>query len=152
MKVWLGDVTHGAAIAHAAGVGFDPEVDRVISRVTVDGKLAGGFVFTNFSKVAIQVHCAGFMKGWLSRELLGVSFDYPFRQLHVAQMLTTVPSTQQGNLSMFVRAGWLPVAVVPHAVEDGDLIVLAMWREQCKWLSLSDRYIRRDAGQQELAA
>jgi hypothetical protein len=141
--IWIGDPKHGVRIAHAAGVGYDLEFDRVISRLTGDGKLAGGFVFTNYTKVAIQMHMAGFVPGWCSPELLVLAFDYPFNRLKVQRVIGTVPSTNLKALDQDLRVGWKEIARIEGAVEGGDMVVLSMSREQCKWLRFVDRYVRR---------
>lgn len=150
--IWFDHVPDGQQIAHAAGTGFDPHVDKVISRITVAGKLMGGFIFTNYSKVAMQVHCAGFMPRWLTPELLALVFDYPFNQLKVEQLIVTAPSTNAPNVKMYVRAGYTPITMIPRAVVGGDLLILSMTRDECKWLRYGGRYIRRSAGRRELAA
>jgi hypothetical protein len=149
--IWLNDIDHGRQIAHAAGTGYDTERDRVISRITSDGNLMGGFVFTNFSQVAIQVHMAGFIPNWCSPTLLVVVFEYVFNQLKVDKLIAPVPSTNIAALEQDKRAGFVEMARLPGLVLDGDMIVLSMSREQCRWLKLVGRYLKA-APSQELAA
>lgn len=138
--IWLNDAQHGAMIAHKAGVGFDPEVDSVISRVTPEGKLLGGFVYTHFNRRTITMHMAGSGPGWCNLELLWVGFDYPFNQLKVERVLGTVPSTSERVLEMDKRGGWIELCRVPGVVVGGDMVVLSMTREQCKWLKFGRRF------------
>lgn len=127
-------------IAHKAGIGFDPEVDSVISRVTPEGKLWGGFVYTNFTRRTITMHMAGVGPGWCTLELLWVGFDYPFNQLKVERVLGTVPSTSEQVLEMDKRGGWVELCRVPGVVIDGDMVVLSMTREGCRWLKYARRF------------
>lgn len=147
----LGDVYHGREIARRAGTGFDTEVDRVISRVTPEGNFWGGVIYTNFTKTAIQLHMAG-DPGWATREMICLCFDYPFNQLRVEQCLATVPSTNLGALEIDLKLGFEPLTLIPGAVEGGDMLILSMSRSDCRWLKLGDRYLRKKADRQELAA
>lgn len=147
----LGDPLHGREIARRAGTGFDAEVDQVISRVTPEGNFWGGVIYTNFSKTAIQLHMAG-DRGWASREMICLCFDYPFNQLRVEQCLATVPSTNVEALEIDLRLGFSALTLIPGAVEGGDLLILSMSRSDCGWLRMADRYLRKNANRQELAA
>lgn len=149
--ITFNDHTHAREIARRAGVGFDPEVDQVISRVTPAGKFWGGVLFTNFTTVAIQMHMAG-DPGWINRPLIWACFDYPFRQLGVDQVLATVPSTNQRSLEITLRLGFSALTLIPAAVKDGDMLVLSMSRKECGWLRMADRYLRKAPDRQELAA
>jgi hypothetical protein len=152
MSVWFRCQEHGAAIAHAAGTGFDPIVDQVISRVTASRNLAGGFIYTNYTKVAISMHMAGFVPGWCTAQLLAFAFDYPFNQLKVERVFGTVPSTNHAALDQDMRGGWKEVTRILGAVEGGDMIVLSMSRHECKWLRLVPRYIRLKPCERGIAA
>lgn len=147
--IWLNDVEHGRRIADAAGCSFDIEKDAIISRVTEEGYLMGGFLYTGFTGAAIWIHMAGFAKNWCSRELLAVCFDYPFNQLKVDKVFGSVASTNQLAYDLDIRGGWKEVTRIPGVVYGGDMIVLSMSRPECKWLRLGARYLQRHG---ELAA
>lgn len=140
--IHIGNSEHGRRIAHAAGVGYDPEMDQVLSRVTPEGNLRGGVIFTNYSKVSIQMHMAGFEKNWATPEFLVANFNYPFNQLEVRQVLAAVPSTNVLAMEIDIKLGFELLTLIPGAVPDGDMVILSMSREQCKWLKLVPRYPR----------
>lgn len=53
---------------------------QALGRVGVDGKLIGVVGYNGFCGQTCQIHTAD--EGhWVSRELIKVTFDYPFRQL-----------------------------------------------------------------------
>lgn len=132
----------GPMIAHAAGVGFDPARDRVLSRI--EGReLLGGVVFTNYNGRSITMHMAG-QPGWVNLRLIWLVFDYAFMQLGVEKVLGVVDSTQEKVLDYDRRLGFKEVARIPGAIPDGDIVVLSMSREECKWLALRSRYLKEN--------
>lgn len=143
--IWTGDMNHGREIAHAAGVGFDFELDRVISRVTSEGNLLGGFAFTNFTGPAIHIHSAGFRRDWCTLELLWVVHHYPFEQLKVKTLFATVPSTNEVAKRQAEWGGYKLDKRIEWAVAGGDLLVYRMSRDECRWLEYTDRFLKREA-------
>jgi RimJ/RimL family protein N-acetyltransferase len=134
-----GNPEHGRIIAHLAGTGFDPERDICISRVKPNGSLWGGIVFAGYTKIAIWAHMAG-QPGWGNRLFLFLGFDYAFNQLGVKKILASVPSTNERALHIDLRMGFKEIGRIPDAVPDGDIVLLSMVPEDCKWLKLRDRY------------
>jgi hypothetical protein len=139
--ILLSDVEHGALIAQAAGVGFDPERDQCISRITGDGQFLGGTIYTGFNGAVIWCHVAG-IEGWTSPELLWVSFDYPFMQLKVNQILATVSSKNEKMVDLIQRLGFKKIHTIKDGVVGGSLILYSMSKNQCRWLKLRSRYLK----------
>lgn len=140
--IWLGDVQHGALIARAAVTGFDPEVDRCISRVDGRGRFLGGFIFTGYTGSMVMTHMAGVGGHWCSPELMWVIFDYCFEQLGVKKVLCTVGSNNTKSLEQVQRAGFRHEYTIEDGIPDGSLIMFSMLRENCKWLNLRSRYLK----------
>ena len=139
--IWIGDINHGRAIAIAARTSFDAETMPVISRVSADGSLRGGVIYSDYTGRSIRMHMAG-EPGWASQEMVWIAFDYPFVQLKVELVLGTVSSLDEKVLDYDHRLGFRELARIPGAVPDGDLVVLGMMRGDCRWLKLRDRYTR----------
>jgi len=148
----LQHMQHGFMIAHRAGTGFDPNLDKVISRVDADGKLLGGIVYTEFTGRTVRMHMAGAHRRWATLELIWLAFDYPFNQLQVERVLATVPSTNAEALKIDRQLGFKDIAVIPDAVPFGDLIVLSMMRNECRWLNFRQRFLPGSKWAGELAA
>lgn len=147
--ILLGDVHHGRMIADAAKVNYDAETMPVISRITADGKLMGGVIFGDYTGRSIRMHMAG-QPGWASLELIWLVFDYPFNQLNVEMVLGTVPSTDEKVLEYDHRLGFREIARIPGAVLGGDMVILSMLRDECRWLKFRERFMRvngRDCGE-----
>lgn len=150
MSILIGDITHGAMIARAANTTFDVEVDNCISRIDEAGSLRGGFILTNYNGAIVTAHMAGSLPNWCSPELLWLVFDYCFLHLRVRRVLATVGSENKRAYKQVVRAGFVHEHTIEGGTPNGDLILLSMSRETCKWLSLRPRYVRAN-GHGELA-
>jgi hypothetical protein len=146
----LDNPAHGFMIAHRAGVGFDPNVNRVLAHTSDDG-LLGGVVYTNYTGRSVQMHMAG-DPGWVTSKMIWIAFDYPFNQLGVECVIGLVSEDQVDVLDYDRRLGFKEIARVPGIVPGGDLIVLSMMRNECKWLSLRSRFVKANGQAGELAA
>jgi RimJ/RimL family protein N-acetyltransferase len=144
----FGNVEHAELIARRAGQGFDPMVDFVISRVR-NSELLGGVIYTNYTGQSVQMHQAGFAPKWATPELMWCIYDFPFNYLKVKKIIATVPSPNRRALNITQKMGFYPVAVIPDVVPGGDMLVLSLSREDCKYLNLKSRF---SAGLMENAA
>lgn len=137
----IDDMTHGYFIARTARTGFDPEVDHVISRVTRNGELMGGIIFTGYTGSMVRCHVAG-VENWAHPELVWIGFDYPFMQLGVRKILVSVGAANTRSKSIIERLGF----TLEHAIEDGTahgpLYLYSMLREDCRYLKLRSRYLK----------
>jgi hypothetical protein len=137
-----GNHEHGRIIAKAAGSHFNPKCDRVVANVsTQDGveKLLGGVIYQAFAVASIFAHAGSFDPHWLSRDMLWIIFDYPFVQLGVKKFIVTVPSSNLKSLEFCFKLGFKEETRVTDVFTDGDLLVLSMRREDCRWLKLKPR-------------
>jgi len=144
--IQLGNVQHGVMIAQAAHTGFDPHVDRCISRSIGFDHLLGGFIMTNYTGSIIFDHMAGVGGHWCSPELMWVIFDYQFEQLGVQKVMCTVSSKNHRALNLVQRAGFELEHSIRDGVPNGKLHLFSMLRDKCKWLRLRDRYFRVNGG------
>lgn len=138
----FGNVEHGRAIAQAIPRNYNPAVDPVISHVGASGELLGGVIYDGFTGPCIFAHQASFSKHWLSRDMLWVIFDYPFNQLSCKKICGTIPSSNQALLAFNVKLGFKVEAVIKDAYRDGDMLVMSMKRDECRWLDLKPRSFR----------
>lgn len=138
MTILFGSIDHAKRIARSAGIGFDPDVDFVISRV--GPQLLGGVIFTNYTKRTVQMHMAGFVPRWATPRFMWVIYDFPFNMLKVEQVIATVATTNRRSLDITYKMGFEPITIVPGVVPGGDMEILSMSRAECRWLRLSKRY------------
>lgn len=136
--ILFGSIDHARLIARRAGTGFDPDVDYVLS--LVGPQLLGGVIYTEYTGRAVQMHMAGFRPGWPTPQFMWAIYDFPFGQLKVDQVIGTVPSTNKRALTIDYKMGFKHVATIPGVVPGGDMEVLAMRADECKYLKLGWRY------------
>lgn len=129
------NLIHGRKIAETSGTSFNAEVDTVISR-SVRGQLAGGVVYKDYTGKSIAMHVASFMPNWINKDLLWVCFHYPLVQLDCEVVFGPVPSTNRRALEFDRKLGFKEVARIADVFPDGDLVVLKMHREDCRWIKL----------------
>lgn len=132
MIIW-GDAHFGGAIAEAAGSFYNPVCDQCVARIE-GGELYGGAVYQRFTGASIGMHVAGFRSDWLSRDLLWAGFHYPFMQLGVKKVFGQIQASNTTALEFDLKLGFKIVATINDVFPDGDLIVVAMARDECRWL------------------
>lgn len=139
--ILIGDILHAALIARAARTGFDAEIDRVISRMSEDGRFLGGVIYTGFTGTMVTIHAAG-VGYWTSPEFMWLIFDYPFEQLKVKKIITMCGSTNTHAKDIIERVGYKAEHKIRDGVPEGDLLLYSMLRKDCRWLKLRSRYMR----------
>lgn len=121
---------------------FNCATDHTVS-VHRDGKMVGGVVFTGFLGSCITLHMAGSEDNWATMDFLWMVFDYCFVQLGCRKALGMVAADNIRALDVDLRLGFYPVAVLHDVLSDGgDLLILMMDRDQCKWLKVKPRRYR----------
>lgn len=135
------DHSHGYAIAARAGAVFNPAVDTCIATVR-DGQIAGGQIYSDYTGVSLTMHVAGFDPMWISIDMLWVSFHYPFIQLGCKKIFGQVPEDNIKALEFDLKLGFKEEARIRDVFPSGDLILLSMRREDCKWLKIKPRSLK----------
>ncbi|HLL28959.1 MAG TPA: GNAT family protein [Xanthobacteraceae bacterium] len=128
---------HAAQIAAAARVPIGP-ADVSIS-YSVDGVLRGGVIYHNFTGASIEMHQAAFSKHWITRDMLWVCFHYPFAKLGVKKVFGLTPSSNPKVIELNKKLGFTIETVVGEVFPDGDLVVMSMKRDDCRWLKIEPR-------------
>jgi L-amino acid N-acyltransferase YncA len=67
-------------------------------------------------------------------------FDYPFNKLKVKVILAPIAKDNKKSLNFGRKLGFQQVADIPYGLGDRDLIVMAMKRNQCRWLQQGERH------------
>jgi RimJ/RimL family protein N-acetyltransferase len=109
------------------GQGFGVEGD--------DGELIAGVVFDNYNGASIQIHVAALPGvNWVSKQLLSLTFSYPFLQLNVQKLIGLVGSTNKEARRFDEHLGFRIEATLKDAYPGGDLLIYSMTRGQCRWI------------------
>lgn len=103
----------------------------------MDGEIGAVIAYTNFQEKSCCMHVATIRDGWISKDLLWAAFDYPFNKLKVKVILAAVSSNNEEALKLDRHLGFVDKAYIEDAHTDGDLVILAMRRENCRWLDIN---------------
>lgn len=99
-----------------------------------EGHIIAGVVYDQYNKANVCMHVAAIAPGWLTRKFLWMVFDYPFNQLGVQRVTGLVPSTNVCALRFDTHLGFKQETKLIGAYPGGDLLVLRMFRHECRWL------------------
>ncbi len=142
MPFHFNDMMHGTEIAMAIPRILNPSIDKVISRTSSSGELLGGVIYESMISNCVFMHQAGFSKNWMSPDMLWLLFHFPFCQLGLGKVCGTVPSSKPELVDFNRRLGFEVEARIVDAYKDGDLVIMSMRKENCRWLKYKPRTIR----------
>ncbi len=111
-----------------------------------DGELIAGIVYNEFNHCNINMHVAAIGGNWMTREFLRIAFDYPFNQCEVRRITGFVEDDNEAALRFDKHLGFKYETRLEGAYEHdgkvGDIIVLKMLREDCRWLNIKREPMR----------
>ena len=103
----------------------------------IDGNLVAAVGYCTFMTKACQAHIAAVDEvNWMNRDFLWAMFDYPFNKLGVSVILGQVCADNESALRLNRHLGFKVIAEIPDAHMDGDLVIMAMRREDCRFLDI----------------
>lgn len=123
----------GLWVCERAGGSWTPGRGQAIG-LEQDGELIAGVLYEDFNGANVLMHVAGTGRRWLTREFLHVAFWYPFEQLGCKRVTGIVPSVNADALRFDTHLGFQLEATLKDAYPGGDLLVLVMRREDCRFL------------------
>jgi len=101
------------------------------------GKLVGGVAYCDWNGPNVVCHVASDgSKMWLSREFLWVIFDYPFGQLKCKRITVAVGEGNAASRNFVTRLGFKLEARLSSAHPTGDLLIFAMFKQDCRWIHI----------------
>jgi RimJ/RimL family protein N-acetyltransferase len=121
-------------ITGVLGMQFSPYATFIGQEI--DGEVKAVVAFDNILDKSCEMHTAAIVPNWISKDLLWACFDYPFNILKVKVILATVASTNTEALKLDRHLGFVDKAYIEDAHIDGDLVILAMRVEDCRWLDI----------------
>ena len=102
-----------------------------------DGNLVAVVAFCGFLPNACHMHIGSVGEHWMSKDLLWACFDYPFIKLEKKVILATLDASNEEAVRLNRHLGFQDKCVIEDAHENGDLLIMTMKREDCKWLNLN---------------
>ena len=145
IRLAFNDDAIGRYVAETAKCAFHPGLDTTIGVVDDShgpespAYVRGGVIFTGYTGASIWIHVAGRDEKWITRDMLAVTFHYPFRQLGVGRLFGIVEATNQPALDFDLKLGFQIAAVLPGMFASGAGLVVMMERSECRWLRLAPR-------------
>jgi len=130
------DIAYGPQIAAASGILLNPNFDTCIARLTPEGKLMGGVIYSQYTGAggSVTMHVAGFLPRWVNRGMLWTCFDYPFNQLDVRVIFGQVPTSNAAALMFDLHLGFRLIHVIRDVYPNDDMNLLAMYRPDCRFI------------------
>ena len=110
---------------YGGGVGFGIEKQ---------GRIVCGVFFENFTGRSVQIHVALEPGQRMTREWLRALFGYAFNQLKVLKIVGVIDSENSASLRFTRHIGFTDESVIKDAGPKGDLCILTMTRQQCRYL------------------
>ncbi|WP_273280948.1 GNAT family N-acetyltransferase [Pseudooceanicola atlanticus] len=104
--------------------------------VVQDFDLIAGVTFEQYNGVNVMASIAATPGSrWADRRTLFGLFYYPFVSLDCHAITLTVSANNLPSLNLATKLGFTGEAIVSFAAHDGsDLVVLKMFRDQCRWI------------------
>ena len=125
LKKWLDESLQNKFSDHTRCIGQE-----------MDGEIVAVVGFTDFTPNSCYMHTASIDPFWINKDLLWASFDYPFNVLKVKVILATVAGNNKESLRLCRKLGFVDRVLIEDAHKDGDLAILTMRKDQCKWLDI----------------
>lgn len=116
--------------------GFQINPQSTAIGVIKRGELVAGLVYERCNGVNVEMSIGAKQRsGWADKAVLRGIFGYPFFQLGCRTITIVVAASNSASLSLVTRLGFEGEAIVRFAAHDGgDLVVLKMYREKCRWI------------------
>ena len=108
-----------------------------------NGVIVGGIVFHEFNGANFYIHVASdHPKRWVTREWLHCLFSYAFDQAGAKRITGIVPESNAVALKFDLDVGFEIEGRLVGAHPKGDMLVIKMTRETCKWIDY-ERFAQR---------
>jgi RimJ/RimL family protein N-acetyltransferase len=110
--------------------GFEPSNQFTAIGEIRNGELIGGVVFNNYNKAHVMCNIA-LLPQCFPRALLLAVLRYAFKQLAVKRLTFLVKSSNLRSINFVKKFGATLEATLQGADPDGDLLLFALWPENC---------------------
>ena len=97
-----------------------------------NGKITCATGYNCYNGVSINIHFA--LKGWFNKEFIWYAFHFPFNELGLHKLIGPTPSTNVKSLRVSKHFGFIHEATIKDAAPGGDLFLMTMTKEQCRYL------------------
>lgn len=116
---------HGGAGVAGTAIGLE-----------IDGELIAAVLYDNYNEASVAMHLTIRPGAIVTPQFLWYSFQYPFNEMKVNKVLGYVNEENQKALSLYGRLGFTVEHRIANASPGGDLVVISMTRQQCRFLGV----------------
>lgn len=110
---------------------------------TKDGKLMAAVVYENYlNKRDIHMHIAA-EGSWISRQFIEHAFRYPFETLGCSRITGLVSDPMK--MKFYKLLGFQVEGCLRNALETGDMYIVGMLREECRFINGKEHTQRASA-------
>lgn len=102
----------------------------------MDGEIIAVVGYSDFTPTSCHLHASSIDPLWMTKDMLWAMFDYPFNILKVKVILATIAGSNIQSLKVCRKLGFYDRVLIEDAHKDGDLAILTMRKDQCKWLDI----------------
>lgn len=102
----------------------------------IEGHLIAAVMYDSYTGASINMHLTLRPGAIVTPQFLWYSFHYPFNELKVNKVLGFVNEENQKALSLYERLGFIEEHRIAQASPGGDLVVISMTRQQCRFLGV----------------
>jgi RimJ/RimL family protein N-acetyltransferase len=116
--------------------GLRPAEDMVAIGLQRRGQLVAGVLYEGINRFNAWMHVAAEPGArWLTRDYLRACFAYPFKVCGLRRVSGYVDESNAAAMRFNTHLGFREEAVLRGAaVDGGSVIVMVMWREECRFL------------------
>lgn len=111
--------------------GYFQERSRSIG-LKKNGEFVAGVIYENWHGKSITCHIA--VTGRMTPAYLFAIFDYPFNVCKVGKIIVPVSSANITSIRFVEKMGFQEETRIKDAMADGDMVILTMPKERCKYL------------------
>lgn len=99
------------------------------------GNIKGVVIWDGFSECDCNIHVASDGSGhWLTRPLLIAAFSHPFLQWGRRRVTSLIPESNTNAIRFNRHLGFKQEGICRNAAPDGDIILMGMLREECRFI------------------
>ena len=109
-----------------------PVKEMVYIATESNGKITCATGYNCYLGASIHMHVA--LKGRFTKEARWYAFHYPFIELGVNKIIAPIDEKNIKSLNIAKHFGFVTEAIIKDASPNGDLHLLTMTKEQCRYL------------------
>lgn len=130
----------GPWICKQTGLIWHPEAMTTVGVLdTATGEIVAGLLYERFTGASVTMHQAVAYPGAVTKDFLWYVFYYPFCQLGVERLTGYVESSNTPAIELNLKLGFEIEARLERACPGGDLLIMRMFKENCRFLTRGKR-------------